>query len=74
MTSPVRMEKVSKAFGRHDALRDLSLSVPEGGAYALLGANGAGKSTTLQILMDILRPDRGTAFVLGQDTRQLRRQ
>ena len=72
MTSPVRMENVSKAFGRHEALRALSLSVPEGGAYALLGANGAGKSTTLKILMNILRPDSGAAFVLGENTRQLR--
>lgn len=71
MTPSVRMDNVSKSFGRHEALRQLSLAVPEGSAYALLGANGAGKSTTLKILMDILRAERGTAIVLGRDTRRL---
>ena len=60
-----------KAYGRHDALRGLSLSVPEGAAFALIGANGAGKTTTIKVLMNILRPSAGTATILGVDSRRL---
>src|SRR5688572_11081060 len=60
-----------KAYGRHDALRGLSLSVPEGSAFALIGANGAGKTTTLKVLMNLLEPSRGHATVLGVDSRRL---
>ncbi len=60
-----------KAYGRHDALRGLSLSVPEGSAFALIGANGAGKTTTLKVLMNLLEPSRGNATVLGVDSRRL---
>ena len=60
-----------KTYGRHDALRGLSLSVPEGSAFALIGANGAGKTTTIKILMNILEPSGGTASVLGVDSRNL---
>lgn len=67
----IRAENVWKKFGRHQALRGLSLSVPEGSAYALIGANGAGKTTTIRILMNILEADRGTATVLGVDSRRL---
>jgi ABC-2 type transport system ATP-binding protein len=50
------------------AIKGVSLAVPNGGMVALLGANGAGKSTTLKILMNLERPDTGTAEVLGLDT------
>jgi ABC-2 type transport system ATP-binding protein len=60
-----------KAYGRHDALRSLSLSVPEGAALALIGANGAGKTTTIKVLMNILTPSAGTATILGVDSRRL---
>lgn len=60
-----------KTYGRHDALRGLSLSVPEGSAFALIGANGAGKTTTIKVLMNILEPSGGTASVLGVDSRNL---
>ena len=60
-----------KQYRRHDALRGLNLSVPEGSAYALLGANGAGKTTTIKVLMNIVGPSRGTATVMGVDSRQM---
>ncbi len=58
-------------FGRHDALRGLSFIVPEGSAFALIGANGAGKTTTIKILMNILQATRGSARVLGVDSRKI---
>lgn len=67
----IQAHKLSKKFGRHDALRDLSFAVPEGSAFALIGANGAGKTTTIKILMNILHSTAGTAEVLGIDSRRL---
>ena len=60
-----------KRFGRHDALQGLSFKVPEGGAFALIGANGAGKTTTIRVLMNILEPTRGSATILGVDSRRI---
>src|SRR5471030_424071 len=67
----IRAAKLHKAFGGHEALRDLSLSVPEGSAYALIGANGAGKTTTIKLLMNIIQPSSGDATVLGVNSRRL---
>jgi ABC-2 type transport system ATP-binding protein len=67
----VRADGVWRRFGRHDALQGLNLAVPEGSAYALIGANGAGKTTTIKLLMNLLEPSRGSATVMGVDTRQL---
>jgi len=67
----IRTDNLWKKFGRHDALRGLSFSVPEGSAFALIGANGAGKTTTIKILMNIIEPTRGSANVLGVDSRRI---
>ncbi|MFT3907305.1 MAG: ABC transporter ATP-binding protein [Steroidobacteraceae bacterium] len=67
----IQTEQLSKRYGRHDALRGLSLSVPEGSAFALIGANGAGKTTTIKLLMNILAPSEGSATLLGVDSRRL---
>jgi len=67
----VRAQDVWRQFGRHEALRGLNLEVPRGSAYALIGANGAGKTTTIKVLMNLLGPTRGTATVMGVDSRQL---
>ena len=57
---------VSKTFGAHLAVDDLSLSVAEGSIYGFIGPNGSGKTTTLRMIMNILLPDRGTIHVLGR--------
>jgi ABC-2 type transport system ATP-binding protein len=69
--SVMRADDVWKQYGRHEALRGLNMAVPEGSAYALIGANGAGKTTTIKVLMNILSPSRGTASVMGVNTRRL---
>jgi ABC-2 type transport system ATP-binding protein len=63
---------VAKRFGRFEAIEDLNLRVPEGSVFALIGSNGTGKTTTIRMLMNILRPDRGESMVLGTPSRQLR--
>jgi ABC-2 type transport system ATP-binding protein len=67
----IEIENLHKEFGRHEALRGLSLSVPQGSAYALIGANGAGKTTTIKTLMNIIQPTRGVTRILGVDSRLL---
>jgi ABC-2 type transport system ATP-binding protein len=56
-----------KAFGRNRAIAGIDLAVPQGSVYGLLGPNGAGKTTTIRILATLLRPDAGSASVLGHD-------
>jgi ABC-2 type transport system ATP-binding protein len=58
---------LSMRFGRSDVLKQVDLHVPEGAVYALLGRNGVGKSTFLQLALGLLRPTAGTVTVLGLD-------
>jgi ATPase subunit of ABC transporter with duplicated ATPase domains len=67
---PIQTESLSKSFGRTEVLRGIDLAVPEGAIYALVGANGAGKTTMIKLLMNILRPTAGRAQVLGVDSRK----
>jgi len=60
-----------KRFGRFDAIQGLSLGIPGGSAFALIGANRAGKTTMIKTLMNLIQPDRGSAIVMGTDSRQL---
>jgi ABC-2 type transport system ATP-binding protein len=62
----VEIETVTKTFGTHVAVDDLSLAVPAGTVYGFIGPNGSGKTTTLRMIMRILHPDRGAIRVLGE--------
>lgn len=62
----IRLEGVGKTYPFFD-LDAVDLAVPTGTIAGLIGANGAGKSTTLRILVGLVRPDRGHVHVLGQD-------
>ena len=62
----IKLSHINKSFGDF-AIRDLNLTVPSGTICGLVGENGAGKSTTIRLLMGALRPDSGTASVLGVD-------
>ena len=64
----IEMENVTKAFGAHTAVNELSLSVPVGSVYGFIGPNGSGKTTTLRMIMHILHPDSGEIEVLGERT------
>jgi ABC-2 type transport system ATP-binding protein len=67
----IETTQVSRRYWRTEALCDLNLAVPAGSVFALLGANGAGKTTVIKVLMNLLRPTSGEARVLGLDSRQL---
>src|SRR6516225_2715261 len=64
----VVVDQVTKTFGKHVAVDDLSLQVPTGSVYGFIGPNGSGKTTTLRMIMRILHPDRGRIEVLGEET------
>ncbi|MDD2903032.1 MAG: ABC transporter ATP-binding protein [Syntrophales bacterium] len=64
----IRVEGLSKRFGSLVAVDDLSLTVAPGESFALVGPDGAGKTTTIRLLCGIMDPDGGRAEVLGFDT------
>ncbi len=71
-SAPIQTSGLSKRFGRVTALSDVSLSIPRNSVYALIGANGTGKSTLMRLLLNIHRPTRGDSSVLGIASRKLK--
>ncbi len=71
MSDVLTTHNLSKRYRKLVALDKLSLAVPEGSVYALLGANGAGKTTALKLMMNLHPATSGEAKVLGIDSRQL---
>jgi phospholipid/cholesterol/gamma-HCH transport system ATP-binding protein len=75
MTDPsvaaVAFDNVSKAFGPKQVLRDVSFQVPPGETICILGRSGTGKSVTLKLLMSLLKPDRGSIWVDGDEITRL---
>ena len=62
----IDIRNVAKRYAEHVAVRDLSLQVPRGAVYGLLGRNGAGKTTTIRMILNIIVPDSGTIALFGQ--------
>jgi ABC-2 type transport system ATP-binding protein len=69
--SILRTIELTKRFRGTLALDRLNMDVPEGSVFALIGANGAGKTTAIKVLMNIHHPTSGTAEALGVDSRKL---
>lgn len=64
--SILKLDTVVKRFGDFTAVNDLSFEVPEGGIFGFLGGNGAGKTTSLRMALDIIRPTSGAIEILGR--------
>jgi ABC-2 type transport system ATP-binding protein len=64
----VEIEGVTKSFGAHKAVDDLSMQVTAGSIYGFIGPNGSGKTTTIRMIMRILHPDSGHIRVLGAES------
>ena len=73
----IDVQNLTKKFGDHVAVRDLTIQVRRGLIYGFLGPNGSGKTTTLRMLTGLLRPDSGHGTCLGydivRDTEQIKR-
>ncbi len=68
MSTAIRLDHVTKRFGSQLALDDVSLEVAPGTVFALLGENGAGKSTTIRLLLGLAEPDSGSTSVFGMES------
>ena len=67
MTTTVELRRVSKRYGKIQAVRDVSLDLASGETTALVGHNGAGKTTLLKLMLGLVHPTAGTIRVLGDD-------
>ena len=65
----IALSGVTKSYRRQRGIVDVDLDVAEGEIFGYLGPNGAGKTTTIRLLLDLIRPSRGTLTVLGQNPR-----
>ena len=63
----LQTENLTKDYGRHRALQDVSLTVEAGEIFGLLGPNGSGKTTALRLLLGFLKPTAGRAAIAGHD-------
>ena len=73
MEEVVKVESLTKVYGALPAVDHVSLSVKHGTAFGLLGANGAGKSTTIECILGTKRADSGNISVLALDPGKNRR-
>lgn len=67
MSHAIAIDALSYRAGRHFAIRDLRMHVPNGAVYGFLGPNGSGKTTTIRLLLGMLPPADGSITVLGHD-------
>jgi ABC-2 type transport system ATP-binding protein len=65
--SAIDIQGLTRRFGKHVALDQIDLRVPEGSIFGFLGPNGAGKTTTIRILTGLIPPTSGVARVFGED-------
>ena len=66
----VKVENLSHRYSVQWAVRDINFEILKNGIYGLLGSNGAGKSTTMNIMCGVLKPTRGNVFIKGINTRE----
>ncbi|MAT45388.1 MAG: ABC transporter [Anaerolineaceae bacterium] len=68
MTNPILQTRdLTVYYGKHRGVLGVNLTVNKGEVFGFLGPNGAGKTTTQRVLMDIIRPTQGSAFIFGMD-------
>lgn len=73
MDSVIKVEKLSKSFAHVTAIKDLDFSVCRREVFGLLGANGAGKSTTIECILGTVKQDSGVVSILGMNPRRDRK-
>ncbi len=74
MEQCIEVNGISKKYGNRFVVNDLHFSVKKGTVFGLLGHNGAGKSTLIDCILGLCKPDKGVAFVFGQQVAKHRKQ
>ncbi|MBL7725979.1 MAG: ABC transporter ATP-binding protein [Chitinophagaceae bacterium] len=74
MGSIIRVDRLTKHFRDIKAVEDLSFSVEEGQVYGFLGQNGAGKSTTIRMLLTLIQPTSGSIDIFGMNLQRHRKE
>ena len=74
MQEVIKVEKLSKSYHGKEVLSDLNLSIQSGTVFGLLGANGAGKSTSIECMLGTKKADEGTSVILEMDPVAKRKQ
>lgn len=74
MSSIIQVKDLNKDFGEIKAVSNLSFSVPAGQVYGFLGQNGAGKSTTIRMLLTLIKPSSGTIQIFGMELQKHRKE
>lgn len=67
-TVVLKLEKLTKSYGKSRGVEDISLEIQSGEVFGFLGPNGAGKSTTINTILDLLRADSGSISIFGLDS------
>jgi beta-exotoxin I transport system ATP-binding protein len=67
MTDVVRLERLTRSYGRQRGIVELDLTVRAGEVFGFLGPNGAGKTTTIRTMLDLIRPTSGRVTIFGLD-------
>mgnify|MGYP000079480850 CR=1 FL=1 len=70
MNNAIKIENLTKYYGKFKALSSLNIHVKSGEIYAFIGPNGSGKTTTIRILLGMLNPTEGSVEVLGKTPTQ----
>ncbi len=63
----VELQKLTKYYGKHKGIKNISFDIKEGEIFGFIGPNGAGKSTTIRTLLNLIYPSGGKAFIFGKD-------
>jgi ABC-2 type transport system ATP-binding protein len=66
-TAAIELDGLTKRFGQHVAVDDMTFAVPKGSIFGFIGPNGAGKTTTIGMMLGLIPPTAGTARILGFD-------
>lgn len=73
MNDIIETQNLTKCYGEHAAVSDVSLHVPQGAIYGLLGRNGAGKTTVMKMLLGLARPTSGSVLLFGRPVKGFQR-